>query len=36
VTPSTESSLYPGGRVQDATAVNGSNLNRSAFLMRGY
>jgi hypothetical protein len=25
VTPSTESSLYPGGRVQDATDVNGSN-----------
>jgi len=25
VTPSTESSLYPGGRVQDATNVNGSN-----------
>jgi hypothetical protein len=25
VTPSTESTLNPGGRVQDATAVNGSN-----------
>ena len=25
VTPSTESTLYPGGRVQDATNVNGSN-----------
>jgi hypothetical protein len=25
VTPSTESSLYPGGRVQDATNVNGAN-----------
>jgi hypothetical protein len=25
VTPSTESTLYPGGRVQDATDVNGSN-----------
>jgi hypothetical protein len=25
VTPSTESTMYPGGRVQDATDVNGSN-----------
>jgi hypothetical protein len=25
VTPTTESSLYPGGRVQDATGVNGNN-----------